>query len=288
MLNYADILKELFPDSPLFDPAPGEGLDQFLEGWAEGEVTVYEVLKALAYIRDPYRTTVLDELEREFGLVKDAICCDEVRRAYLAAIKYSKTGNGDADFMQDRLRQAGFDVYVYENNPRSNPEKFLTEGFQMFAGDTLSQAGEPTALAGSFVGELLVNGDIYTTYVSYLTGAGDTASQAGEFVMQAGNYDGVERVPVEYEIPIEDQYWPCIFYVSGEAEFAPTDPIAPMLAGDTLSQAGEPGAEAGFFNGQIVHIHFADIPNQRRDQFRTLILRLKPLHSWAALLVNYV
>lgn len=288
MLDYSDILQELFPDSPLFDPAPDEGLDQFFNGWAEGEVTIYEFLRALAYIRDPYRTPVLEALEAEMGQVTNTALTEEFRRLYLAALKYSKVGNGDADFMQARLRQAGFNMSVYQNNPRSDPRTFLNGSYLMYAGETLAQAGEPGAQAGAFVGELLVNGDLHQTYVNYLVGAGDTLSQAGEPEMIAGNFDGMIKVPVEYEVPDDDCYWPAIFYIGGPALFAPTDPLAPMLAGDTLSQAGEPGALAGLWYGQMISIDFAEIPNERRDQFRKLIMKIKPLHSWAALIVNYV
>jgi hypothetical protein len=288
MLDYSDILQELFPESPLFDPAPGEGLDQFFDGWAENEITVYEFLWALAHIRDPYRTPVLEALEREMGQITNTTLTEEFRRLYLAALMYSKVGNGDRDFLQDRLRQAGFDVYVYENNPRSDPRHFLNGGYLMYAGDTLAQAGEPGAQAGACVGELLVNGDLFETYVDYLVGAGDTLSQAGEPDMIAGNFGGMIKRPIEYEVPSDEKYWPAILYVGGPAVFAPTEPLAPMLAGDTLAQAGEPGAYAGIWLGQMISIDFANIPNERRDQFRKLILKIKPLHSWAALVVNYV
>ncbi|NIQ94896.1 MAG: hypothetical protein GWN87_12305 [Desulfuromonadales bacterium] len=118
---------------------------------------------------------------------------EDFRRTFLAALKYSKTGNGDRDFLQDRLNQAGFDVFVYQNSPAIDP-----------------------ACAGIFTGAYL------------------------------------------------------------------------MYAGDTLSQAGEPGAVAGLFRGQITGMEFAEIPNERREQFRRLILKIKPLHSWAVLAVNYV
>lgn len=289
MLDFTDVIQEILPDGPLFRPAPGEGLDQFLQGWAEGDVKVFEFLRGLAHIRDPYRTPVLAALEREMGQVPNSALTESFRRAYLAALKYSHVGNGDKDFLQDRLIQAGFDVQVHSNSPRTDPRHFVTHhaAFSMYAGDTLSQAGEATAVAGSFQGELLINGDLFHSYVNYLVGAGDTLSQAGEPGMMAGNFDGTRKEPIEYEIPDDECYWPAIFFVGGPATFFPPSG-APMFAGDTLSQAGEPGAQAGLFSGQISDIEFVSIPNERRDQFRRLILKNKPLHSWAALIVNYV
>jgi hypothetical protein len=288
MLSFDEILQDLLPDSPLFEPAPGEGLDQFLEGMATGDVTVYQFLKSLAFIRDPYRTTVLAELEREFGIVPNTALSEDFRRLYLAAIKYSKVGNGDRDFLEDRLHQAGFtNVFVYENDPRVDPSNFFLGGYLMYAGDTFAQADEPLAIAGAFEGELLVNGDIFNNFIDYIALAGDTFSQADEPVMLAGNFDGTIKEPIEYEIPLSDDYWPAIFFVGGPATFAPPEG-AEMFAGDTFAQAGEPGAQAGEFFGQLTSIEFADIPNERRDQFRRLILTIKPLHSWAVLVVNYV
>jgi hypothetical protein len=288
MLDYAEIIEELLPDGPIWTPAPGEGLDQFIEGMAAGEVTVYDFLKQLAFVRDPYLTAVLSALEREYGIVPNTALSETFRRLYLAAIKYSRVGNGDRDFMQDKLHQAGFtNVFVYENSPRVNPANFFGGPFLMYAGDTLSQAGEVGAVAGGFEGELLVNGDLFLSIIDYLTRAGDTLSQAGEPEMQAGNFAGTIREPITYELPVDTVYWPAVFFVGGPATFAP-DTGAEMYAGDTLSQAGEPAAQAGLFNGQLTAIDFADIPNERRDQFRRLILKIKPLHSWAVLVVNYV
>lgn len=288
MLDYNEILQEIFPNSVLFNPAPGEGLDQYFDGWADSDVTIIDFLTTLAHIRDPKRTAVLDELEREFGQVPNTALTEEFRRAYLDALKHSHVGNGDADFLQDRLQQAGFtNALVHENDPRADPRPFLDGGFLMMAGDTLSQAGETNAIAGGFEGELLVNGDLFNSFVDYINRAGDTFSQAGELHMQAGNFSGTIREPIEYKIPDDPLYWPVIFFVGGPATFAP--PLgAQMMAGDTLSQAGEPDAQASFFNGQITELEFIDILRVRRDQFRRLILKIKPLHSWAVLCVNYV
>lgn len=288
MLDFADIIQEILPDSVLFRPAPGEGLDQFLQGWASGDVEVYEFLRGLAHIRDPYRTTVLEALEREMGQVPNTALTESFRRAYLAALKYSHVGNGDRQFLQDRLHQAGFiDVFVYENDPRADPAHFINGGFLMQAGDTLAQAGEQTAQASSFQGELLVNGDLFISFTDYLVRAGDTLSQAGELEMQAGNFSGTIKEPISYQIPTDPDCWPTIFFVGGPAQYAPPEG-AEMMAGEVLAQAGEPSAQAGWFAGQLEVIDFVDIPNERRDQFRRLILKIKPLHSWAVLVVNYV
>jgi hypothetical protein len=288
MLDYSEVLQELFPDSPLFDPASDEGLDQYFDGWAAGEVTVQQFLAGLAHIRDPYLTPVLSALEREFGQVPNSALAEEFRRAYLAAIKYSRVGNGDKDFLQDRLHQAGFtNALVHINDPRADPRPFVDGGYLMYAGDTFAQAGEVNALAGGFQGEILVNGDLFHSFVDYINRAGDTFSQAGEPHMLAGNFAGTIREPIEYELPDDPLYWPVIFFVGGPATVAPPEG-AQMMAGDTLSQAGEPTALASRFNGQITEIEFIDILRVRRDQFRRLILRIKPLHSWAVLCVNYV
>ena len=66
MLDYAEILEEILPDGPIWYPAPDEGFDQFLQGMATGEQSLWDFLRDLAYVRDPYRTAVLSSLEREY------------------------------------------------------------------------------------------------------------------------------------------------------------------------------------------------------------------------------
>lgn len=124
----------LLPPGSIWTPEEGKEFDQLLDGMAENSEVVRAFLADLANIRRPSKTILLDDLEKEFGIVKNENLSDDERRAQVAAIKFSKGGNGDKDFLQNALTTAGFDVQVHENSPPVDPgllldsEEYATSG----------------------------------------------------------------------------------------------------------------------------------------------------------------
>jgi hypothetical protein len=114
------------------------------------EETTYSFLKDLAYIRDPYRTPYLSDLEKEYGIPTDSSLTEQERREQLAAIKYAKRGSGSWDDLEDILVTAGFNVQVRTNDPAVNPKL-------------------PTLVAN----ELIVNGTESDYWINYLAGLSD-------------------------------------------------------------------------------------------------------------------
>ena len=115
----------LLPSGSLWVPEESEDFDKLLDGMAENSEAVRAFLATLADIRRPSKTTLLADLEKEFGIVKNENLTDEERRAQIAAIKFSKGGNGDKDFLEDALQAAGFNVFVHENEPPVDPGPLL-------------------------------------------------------------------------------------------------------------------------------------------------------------------
>jgi hypothetical protein len=151
---------------------------------------------------------------------------------------------------------------------------------------SIAQCGEPLAQCGKFEGELIVNGDIFEFEIDYLVECGETLAQCDEPTAQAGNSSGVTRTLIEYPIPTDPPDWPLVFFVGGDATFNP-DTGASIYCGDTLAQCDEPTAFAQWFEGQLKTIDFVDLPYTRRADLIRLILQIKPIHSWCALLVNF-
>ncbi len=266
-LLYKDILSSLLPEGSLWRPAEGMGLDLFLKGMGENEERVRQFLADLAYIRDPDLTIILSDLEKEYGIKTNNNISETDRRDQLASIMYARRANGSRDFLQDQLQRAGFDLYVYDNAPAVDPDNLIFGQAQMYCGDTLAQCGEPLAQCSDFDGELIVNGDIGTTTIDYLVLCGETLAQCGEATALAGNYSGVTIEPIEYEVPDGigtevERWWNMIFFVGGEVV--------------------RDGA------GAIISIEFVDIPIQNRKTLRQLVLKYKPMHSWAAVAVNWI
>lgn len=211
-LTYKDILSSLLPDGALWRPAPGLGLDKFLEGMGNNEERIRQFLVNLAHIRDPDKTIVLSDLEKEFGIKTNNNISEADRRAQLAGVMYARRANGSRDFLQDQLQRAGYPLQVYDNAPATDPEPLIFDLAQIYCGDTLAQCGEPLARCASFNGELLVNGSIGQNIILYTVRCGEALAQCGEPTALASNFSGVSVVPYDYIIPDADYFFSETFW----------------------------------------------------------------------------
>lgn len=266
-LDYKEILTSLLPDGDIWRPAEGKGLDLFFDGMGENEERIRQFLASLADIRNPDKTPILSDLEKEYGIKTNQNISEADRRNQLAGIMYARRADGSRDFLQDQLRRAGYDLYVYDNAPAVDPDPLVFGQAQIYCGDTLAQCGEPIAQCASFDGELIVNGDIGETIINYTVQCGETLAQCGEPTALAGNYSGVSIVPYDYQIPDGsgtevERWWNLIFFVGG-----------------AVTRGG---------SGEIISIESVNIPLQNRNTIIRLILKYKPMHSWCALAVNWI
>jgi len=220
---------------------------------------------------DPAVTTSLSAFEEQFNLATTGLT-ESQRRVNLAAA-WAYTGSLSPHHVQSVLQAAGFDVYVHEwwapgtENPVNtpgcvaarNPATYLnsTAGGPAAgtnAGEAKMQAGESFAQAGNTKGKIgypLVN-KITVTTPNYLVGAGEAKMQAGEFTAQAGNYDVLNNTPEGYSVPTDTAKHPYFFYVCG--------PVFPNPA---------------------------TVPLALRDDFENLVIKHRPTHLWAGIIVNY-
>lgn len=257
------VIDTFLPPGPLWRPEADKEFDELLDGIAGTSENVRVFLNGLADVRNPFKTIFLSDLEREYGILTDTRLTEETRRVQLAAMIYASEGTGADDDLQKVLNDAGFDVFVYQNSPDGpavDPAIFLDQDFQMVAGAGNAYAGRADAFAGRLGGELLVNGDFFTTLPEYEVVAGNLYAGDGGV---AGFYNDVVTVKKEYDIPVDPDAWPFVFFVGGVA---------------TL----DPGT------GAITAIESAEVSNEREQLFKRLILRKKPLYTWAALVVTYV
>lgn len=256
------VLEALLPPGSLWVPEDGQGFDQLLEGLAESEELVREFLNSLARLRSPELTPILDDLEREFGVIPDATLSEAIRRARLLAVKTATDGDGTADFMQAQLRAAGFDVYVHVNNPPVDPQFFLFNAPATICGNATAVCGNDAAYCGGTRGDLVVNGRVYDHL--YWTGI-----MAGGLLASCGNAQAICRdeasftqAPIIYELPTDPGYWPLVFFVGGPA---------------VRNGAGE-----------LTEIATASVPIGRKDELIRSVVKFKPVHSWGGLVIQYV
>ena len=249
------VIDAAWPEGSAWTPEPGGDLDNLLDGMAENSEVLRDWLEALASIRNPNLTTFLEDLENEYGRSSNTGLTEEQRRAALAPLVFDSDSNGSVDRLQSALDSAGFNVTVYENDPAVDPAPLLTQAFLMVAGGGNAFAGRIDAFARAVGGELLVNGDIFNTSKLFTSGASTANAFAGSG-MTAGEYEELERVKIEYPIPTDPDSWPFVFFVGGD-----------LVGGD---------------------ISIAEVPAIQEQEIKRIILKYKPAHSWAALLIGFV
>lgn len=263
-----DVLNVLMPKGSAWEPDQSSDYEKLLQGIAENSEAVRLDMDKLRDIRNPAKTSILSDLEKEFAVIPVAGSTIAERRERLASVMFLRNELPTYEVLEQKLQDAGFDVLVHANSPAVDPAIFLDQAFQMTCDDLLPggndpQCGEPEAYCGRIGGELLVNGEIFDQSPNYTTLCGEALAQCDEPNALAGQYDSITLVPIEYEIPTVAGYWPLIFFVGGEAT---RDPVT----------------------DELTNIDIANIAIERRQEFRSLILKYKPMFSWAGLVVVYV
>ncbi len=208
------VIDTLYPDGAIWNPAPDGDFDNLLDGQAANWETIRVFLADLKNVRVPELTTFLADLEREFGVLTNTDLTETQRRDQLTPLVFDRNSTGSVDALQNALDSAGFNVQVHENSPAFDPAIYLDEFFDMVAGGGNAFAGRSDAFAGRTGGELLVNGNIFSTERIFTAVAGASNAFAGTG-FSAGEYNDLARVKVEYEIPTDPDDWPMVFFVGG-------------------------------------------------------------------------
>lgn len=256
------VYEALLPPGAIWTMEYGAGFDQFIAALAANNVDLKDFLAELNLIRSPKFTRLLTELEEEFGIIPNFELSEAQRRINLDIAKTKRGSLKNAEYLEQILRGLGFDVYVHINNPPVDPDLFLFEAFSCYSGGENAYSGDPSAVCGGVGGYLLVNGDMAreTSVYSCLSG-GDFAVSGGERAI-CGIQDYIREDPIVYDIPDDPGYWGLFFFVGGPATRNPS--------------------------GELTAIQTAGIPIVRASEFNRLILQLKPAHSWAGLIINYI
>lgn len=196
------VLESLFPKGASWDIITDEDLDLLLDGIAKEGGIIEEFLLGLSQLRKPLETSLLPDLEKEFGVFSDDNLTETLRRQKLQVDVFATDRSGSEEAMQNVLSISGFSVTVYQNNPAVDPALFS--------------------------GELLTN-----------------------------------RTTPEFSVPTDSTTWPMIFFVAGTVVRSPV-------------------------NDEITTLNAATVDADREEEFKRLILKHKPLHTWAYLNITYV
>lgn len=149
----------LLPPGSLWQPKPGGDLEKLIIGMADGEKTIRDLLGSIADFRNPAKTPILSDLEREYGIEPDETEAESIRRARLASAKAGVQNTGRREFLESQLRTAGFDVYVHANEPPVDPA-FMIDLYAdwIICGDADAYCGADDCVCGDSYVDLIVNG----------------------------------------------------------------------------------------------------------------------------------
>jgi hypothetical protein len=255
------IIDSLQPPGHLWDVEENGDYDKFLEANSENKEQIRIYLSKLSELRNAKQTPLLEDLERDYGIYPDYRFTEDERRERLEVVKTSVSSTGSWEFLQDKLREFDFDLYVHPNDPAVDPAIFLLQQFQMVCGGDNAYAGRADTFCGFFGGELVVNGDIFKQQALYAMSCGSDTAYAGRSDAVAGYFLEIEQKPYQYEVPTDPGYWPLIFFVAGPAT---RDPVTK----------------------ELIDIENGIVETFRKEELIRLIVQYKPLHSWCGLLIS--
>jgi hypothetical protein len=126
------------------------GFAQLISGSADNWEVVRAWLYDLGFVRDPYRTPILSDLEKEYGIFTDTNLAEAERRDKLAAVKYARAGTGTIDDLQTALDRAFPDAgfVVYNNCPVQDPGGVVSDNL-VLDGDMEQTAATPPWIVGN-------------------------------------------------------------------------------------------------------------------------------------------
>lgn len=267
------MIDALLPPGAIWEAEPNESFDQQLEGISDSIEDIKITIDSLEHIRNPFKTPVFTDLERNFGFQPNENVDLEIRRKRLSRRIYKKDRNNAVGDLQDDLDFSGFNLQVHQNDPPVDPSLFFpSQPFQMAAGSDYAYAGynlgaEILSYAGSYGAKFLVNTLIIKQEQAVTMQAGDTIAFAGYNVGEgvisvAGYFRDYIYKPIIYDIPLDPDYWPMIFFIGGNATRDPA-------------------------TNELVSISPGNVDINRQVELDQAILRAKSLGVWCILIVNY-
>jgi len=250
-----DLTRLLYPTGRAFNMPRGGNFDKLHSALAESESDAYESASSILFsiLPDNPNFTVDDaeDWERRLGMITNPAVPLPDR---MAAIIRKMNHPGDIparqswDFLEQSLQLAGFDVYVHENIPETDPATAIAAG--------IPELGEMGG-AGSEMGEIEM-GSAFSVYpgLFYISEMGADDSEMG----------AIEMGGIEYKNKVVNEINEYI------------DSLFPIVG----------NYRSTFYIGGQNFGTFADVDVNRKDEFRQTILRIKPAHSVGLLLINYI
>lgn len=263
------VYKRNFPTGMAWTIDEEEDTEKLLHGIASYEDEMRLFNRKLANLRNPQKTILLEELEREYGFILKSNLSEDERRTQIQVFKTNKReANGGLDFLQKKLHDNGFtNVFVFNNDPPVNPEGLLRDNYTAWCGYENSYCGNPESFCADIeYGDYIVNGPIYKEGIPFIAGCGQDTF-CGNEEAYCGNYDFLdEDDEIRYSILIDEEGaggWALVFFIAAGVT---RDPIT----------------------NEIIALEPAYVDKKQEITFKKIVLRHKPAQTWAANAVKFI
>lgn len=260
----------LLPPGDLWEVEPDESFDQQLDGIADTSEEIRGTLDSLADVRNPKKTPVFTDLERNFGFSPNDNISRSIRETRLGRRVYQGEKVNSIDDVQLDLNNAGFDLQVHKNDPPVDPATFVDQSFNMTCGSDRAYLGfndgvDTLSFLGRLGGEWLVNTPITLTSFAYQMQCGGDVAYLGfndgvDTLSVCGYFTTIKRTELEYPTPTA--YWGKVFFIGGDA---------------TRNA-----------NGELTDIQAGFVDSNRFDELQALLMSDKTSGAWIGLIVNKV
>lgn len=263
--KYFNLFKYILPKSNAFNITIQKWLTKFFEGLTALPDDYRDYLDTVYLAIFPDDTNSIELWEDQWGIRNPASTLSMRRND--VDIRWKLKGGQSAYYLESILQGAGFDVQVHENNPKVDPDNFISANFVMTCGMTTAVCGNDDAFAGKTGGYILANGFIPETtalrdYLMVCGWDGVDNITCGQQEAVCGYFNEFVVNPKIYSIPDNSDYWDDVFFIGGDATRNPTTHVLTAIETVTLD---------------------AD----RQQEFESLILKIKPVHTWAGLMIDY-
>ncbi len=261
-------IKHLLPRAKAWSVTINKRLKQFFEGLGYGLNGVRTFADLVFLDMFPDTTREIPAWEKQFGIIDNGSTIEADRRTRLnVAWKLHKINTREQ--IENALQDAGFSVYVHEwwvpgTEPAlgvhgaatvRNPKQVLF-GHDVDCGEALAACGEGFAECGGTLASVL--GYVLVNKISVLSRnltalCGEPLAACGEESAGCGEYTQIIETDKTYTIPDDPAYWPYFIYIGGQ----------------TFGT-------------------FANVDNDRREEFENLCLKICPAQHWLGMLITYI
>lgn len=195
--KYFELIKKLLPKSKLWKLIDTKYLNKLFRALTSLFDDVRKYIDSIYLDLFPDTTRSLELWEKQYGII-NSNAREEIRRNAIA-MRWKDKGGQSAYYLQSILQGNEFDVFVYENNPITDPNLFMSDD--------------------SETDWVLTNGFIprVTNIKDLLVECGDEWS-CGDDRAVCGYFEGYIEIDSDDYIPKNPAYYPFIFFIGGKVE----------------------------------------------------------------------